>query len=428
MMNTFTVIFLIALSAYFVFRWWLNERQMKFVANHRDKIPEYFQDKLSIEDHHKAADYSKAYGKLSRYQLLFETAILLVWTLGGALTWVDEFWAASEFSPLWQGIWVILSVVIISTLVSLPFSIYQTFSIEQRFGFNHTTGSVFMGDLIKGLLINLVIGIPFLWLVLWLMIGSGSLWWLYVWMVSVAFFFLMYWGYPTYIAPIFNKFNPLDNETLKQRIENLLTQCGFESKGVFVMDGSKRSSHSNAYFGGLGNSKRVVFFDTLMKQLSEDEIEAVLAHELGHFRLNHIKKGFVQMNLYMLALLGLLGWVITQSWFYSGLNVAIPSSTTAPYIALVLFFMVIPKFTFIIDPIFSYLSRKHEFEADAFAASKKDAQLLIDALVKLNKENAKTVTPDPMYSMVYDSHPPATIRIEHLLSLIKTDTPASADS
>ncbi len=414
-MNTFTVIFLIALSTYLVFRWWLNERQMKYVTEHRNKIPEYFETKLSLDDHHKAADYSIAYGRLSRYQLLFETAILLAWTLGGALTLVDEFWAASEIDKIWQGIWFILSVVIISTLVTLPFSIYQTFSIEQRFGFNQTTRSVFIGDLFKGLVINLLIGVPFLWLVLWIMTASGSFWWLYVWFVSVGFFFLMYWGYPTYIAPLFNKFKPLENESLKQRIENLLTQCGFASKGVFVMDGSKRSSHSNAYFGGLGNSKRVVFYDTLMEQLSEDEIEAVLAHELGHFRLNHIKKGFIQMTLYMLSLLAILGWLINENWFYNGLNV--PSSSIAPHMALTLFFMIIPKFTFIIDPIFSYLSRKHEFEADAFAASKKEAQLLIDALVKLNRENAKTVTPDPIYSMVYDSHPPATIRINHLLAL-----------
>ena len=413
-MNEFTYVFLLALTAWFSFRWWLNERQIKYVVQHRDNIPEYFAGKLSIDDHHKAADYAVAYGRLTRYQLVFDSALLLVWTLGGALTLLDQFWASDQASPIWHGIWFMLSVVIISSLVSLPFSIYQTFNIEQKFGFNHTTRAVFISDLIKGLVINLLIGIPFLWIVLWLMQVTGTLWWFYVWLVSVGFIFLMYWGYPTFIAPLFNKFKPLDNESLKQRIEKLLQQCGFESKGVFVMDGSKRSSHSNAYFGGLGNSKRVVFFDSLMEQLEDDEIEAVLAHELGHFRLNHIKKGFVQMNLYMLALLAILGWMINQDWFYAGLNAPVPGTA---HMALVLFFMIIPKFTFIIDPLFSYFSRKHEFEADAFAASKKDAQLLINALVKLNRENAKTVTPDPLYSMVYDSHPPATIRIDHLLSL-----------
>jgi STE24 endopeptidase len=292
----------------------------------------------------------------------------------------------------------------------LPFSLYHTFVIEERFGFNKTTPVTFIGDLAKQGLLMLLLGVPLTWAALWLMQGSGELWWLYLWLLWAGFSLLMFWAYPAVIAPLFNKFTPLDNEQLQQRIQALLDRCGFKSKGIFVMDGSRRSGHGNAYFTGMGRNKRIVFFDTLLETLEADEIEAVLAHELGHFKRRHVQKRIVIMMLMSLGGLALLGWLIQQTWFYQGLGVTQPSN----HLALLLFLMVTPVFTLFLQPLASWFSRRHEFEADDYAASQSSAGYLIRALVKLYKENANTLTPDPLYSAFYDSHPPAPVRVAHL--------------
>jgi STE24 endopeptidase len=264
----------------------------------------------------------------------------------------------------------------------------------------------------KGAALGLALGLPLLFAILWLMQQMGELWWLYTWLLLSAFSILMMWIYPTWIAPIFNKFEPLAEGDTLNRIKNLLERCGFSSNGVFVIDGSKRSSHGNAYFSGFGRNKRIVFYDTLLKMLSDDELEAVLAHELGHFKKKHIIKSILISFATTFIGLAVLAWLMKNDWFYHGLGVSTPST----YMALLLFAMVSPVFTFVLSPIMSLFSRKNEFEADAFAADQTDAQHLIKALVGLYRENASTLTPDPVYSAFYDSHPPAPVRIAHLNS------------
>jgi len=336
--------------------------------------------------------------------------LLFCWTIGGGLNLLDTAWLALELSPLTTGVAVLMSAFVIGSLLDLPISVYKTFVIEERFGFNKITPTLFITDTLKSTAIAMAFGIPLAWIVLWLMQQSGSLWWLYVWLVWMSFIFFMMWAYPAFISPIFNKFKPLEDQALKQRIEALMKKTGFSSNGIFVMDGSRRSGHGNAYFTGLGTNKRIVFYDTLIESLSPEEIEAVLAHELGHFKHGHIKKRLISTAAMSLAGLALLGWLINQQWFFQGLGIETPSTHTA----LMLFMLVLPVFTFFIGPIMSRISRKHEFEADDFAAEHANADALISALVKMYEENAATLTPDNLYSAFHDSHPPAPIRIAHL--------------
>lgn len=390
--------------------YWLDQRQIRHVSARRSKVPDEFADRITLPEHQKAADYTIARVRFSAVGQIVGVLFLLVWTLGGGIDVLDQFWRGQELNVVWTGVLVMLSVLVISELIELPISAYRTFYIEQRFGFNKSTVGLFLGDTAKQVLLTAIIGAPLLWVILWLMQHMGEQWWLYVWAVWMGFSLFMMWAYPAFIAPLFNKFSPLENSELRTRIENLLKRCGFTSNGIFIMDGSRRSSHGNAYFTGLGKNKRIVFFDTLLESLDPEETEAVLAHELGHFKHKHIQKRILSMAVMSLLGLALLGYLMQQDAFYSGLGVHQPSQ----YAALILFMMVMPLFSIYLQPIFSWFSRKHEFEADAFAAEQSNANRLIQALVKLYKENASTLTPDPLYSAFHDSHPPAPVRIAHL--------------
>ena len=409
----FTYIFTGLLAVTVITQLWLAQRQLRAVNSHRESVPEAFATRIPLAAHQKAADYTAARVGFSRLDIIISALLLLAWTLGGGLQVINNFWVRPDLGTVGSGVGVILSVMIFMSILDLPLSAWRTFVIEQKFGFNRMTRSLFIKDFIKSAVLTIVIGGPLIALVLWIMDISGPLWWLYVWIVWTLFTLLMMWAWPSFIAPLFNKFEPLDDGSLKQRIEGLLEKCGFHSNGIFVMDGSTRSAHGNAYFSGLGNNKRIVFYDTLIKQLDENEIEAVLAHELGHFRLRHIRKRMISMSLISLAALALLGWLSQQAWFYEGLGVTSPS----PHMALLLFVMLAPVFGYFLTPVMSWLSRKHEFEADEYASGKTDANILIEALVKMYEENASTLTPDEVYSSFYDSHPPAPVRINHLKQL-----------
>jgi STE24 endopeptidase len=410
--NLFTTLFLISLGASIIVQWFLVQRHINHIRSNRQQVPEAFNDKIPVEAHHKAADYTQAKVKTGLVELIIGSLFLLIWTLAGGLQLLDNWWRSHELSEILTGTGFILSIFAIMAILDLPMSIYRTFKLEQSFGFNKMTPKIFIIDLIKNAVVGLLIGTPLILLVLWIMENSGSYWWIYVWATWLSFSLIMMWAYPAFIAPLFNKFRPLENTELKTRIENLLTRNGFKSQGIFVMDGSTRSSHGNAYFTGLGANKRIVFFDTLIDELSYDEIEAVLAHELGHFKCNHIRKRFSVLGGVFLVGLALLGWLINEPWFYNGLGVEQAST----YMALILFVIVSPAFTFFLQPLFSFISRQHEFEADDFAASQAQTENLITALVSLYRENANTLTPDPLYSAFHDSHPPAPIRIAHLKS------------
>ncbi|BAZ94758.1 Zn-dependent protease [Thiohalobacter thiocyanaticus] len=409
-MNLYTAIFLVMLLATALTQWWLAARHMRYIRNHRGQVPAAFRDHIPLASHRKAADYTLAKTRLGLAEGAYGYLILLAWTLGGGLALLNGAWSQLEWSPLWTGVAVMLSLFMLSSLLDLPFSLYHTFGLEARFGFNRTDLPTFIGDMLKNGLLLLLLGTPLIAVVLWLMQASGSLWWLYVWIVWMGFTLLMLWAYPAFIAPLFNKFSPLEDNELRQRIESLLSRCGFTSNGIFVMDGSKRSGHGNAYFTGLGENKRIVFFDTLLKSLDPDEVEAVLAHELGHFKHKHVHKRLVSMALLSLAGLAALGWLIQQPAFFHGLGVNEPSL----HMGLILFLLVSPLFGFFLSPLMNALSRKHEFEADAYAASQTRAGDLVQALVKLYRENASTLTPDPLYSSFYDSHPPAPVRVAQL--------------
>ena len=411
-MNTFTVIFLIFLSLSVIVQLRLNFRHFRHIFSHRDKVPDAFADNITLSDHQKAADYTQAKIKINSLDLLLATFFILAWTLGGALYAIDQSWRSLGWSELWTGTFFLLCVITIMSLLDMPMSIYRTFFLEQKFGFNKTSWSTFFTDMIKQGIVTLLIATPLLMLILWLMRSAGTFWWLYVWVVWMVTSLFIMWAYPTFIAPLFNKFRELKDNELRQRIESLLARNGFSSSGVFVMDGSTRSTHGNAYFTGLGKNKRIVFFDTLLDKLSHDEIEAVLAHELGHFYCKHIVKRLIMIAVLSLLGLATLGWLIQMPWFYEGLGIA--ATASSEYIALILFAMVSPTFIFFLQPIFSAMSRKHEFEADKFATQQIPAKHLIHALVVLYKENANTLTPDPVYSAFYDSHPPAPIRIAQL--------------
>jgi len=409
-MNAFTYIFLLALAASLCVRFWLAARHIAHIRKHRETVPESFAGRIPLEDHHKAADYTLTNTRVGMIALVYDSLLLLGWTLGGGLEWLDNSWRDAALQPVITGIAVIFSALLIMTVLDLPFSLYHTFVVEERFGFNRSTPAVFIADLLKNALLLVFIGGPLIALALWIMEASGGLWWLYLWAVWMVFTLVMFWAYPAVIAPLFNKFSPLDNEVLKQRIQALMDKCGFRSKGIFVMDGSKRSGHGNAYFTGFGSNKRIVFFDTLLESLNPTEIEAVLAHELGHFKLRHIQKRLLSTFALSLAALALLGWLAGEAWFYQGLGVSQPS----PWMALLLFMLAMPVFSFFLQPVLSLLSRKHEFEADAYAVRQASGADLIKALVKMYRENASTLTPDPLYSAFHDSHPPAPVRISHI--------------
>jgi len=408
--NFFTYIFLFSLFAGIFVQWFLVQKHINCVRSNRNNVPEAFNDKISLEAHQKAADYTEAKVKTGLFELIIGSALLLLWTLAGGLQFLDNWLRTFGMSEILTGTALILSVFAIMTILELPLSLFKIFKIEQSFGFNKMTPKIFFVDLLKNTIVGFLIGAPLLLFVLWIMENSGTYWWVYVWFTWLTFSLLMMWAYPAFIAPIFNKFRTLENDELKTRIENLLSRNGFKSNGIFVMDGSTRSTHGNAYFTGLGANKRIVFFDTLMEELSYDEIEAVLAHELGHFKCNHIRKRISLLAAIFFIGLGILGWLINQAWFYNGLGIEQMST----YIALLLFVMISPAFTFFLQPIFSFISRQHEFEADDFAAGQAQTENLITALVNLYRENANTLTPDPLYSAFHDSHPPAPIRIAHL--------------
>ena len=409
-MNVFTYIFLFSLFAGIFVQWFLVQKQINSVRSNRDNVPEAFNDKISLEAHQKAADYTEAKVKTGLFELMIGSALLLLWTLAGGLQFLDNWLRTFGMSEIFTGTALILSVFAIMAILELPLSLFKIFKIEQSFGFNKMTPKVFFVDLLKNTIVGFLIGAPILLFVLWIMENSGTYWWAYVWFTWLTFSLLMMWAYPAFIAPIFNKFRTLENDELKTRIENLLARNGFKSNGIFVMDGSTRSTHGNAYFTGLGANKRIVFFDTLIDELSYDEIEAVLAHELGHFKCNHIRKRISLLAAIFFIGLAILGWLINQPWFYNGLGI----DQMSTYIALLLFVMVSPAFTFFMQPLFSFISRQHEFEADDFAAGQAQTENLITALVNLYRENANTLTPDPLYSAFHDSHPPAPIRIAHL--------------
>ncbi len=417
-MNTLTILFLVFLAAGIAARLWLAGRHLAHVERYRDEVPEAFRARITQAAHRKAADYTGARTRLGRWETLFHGAVLLAWTLGGGLELADHLWRGLHWPALATGVGVILSVFLVGALLELPFNLYETFVIEQRFGFNRQTPRLFVADLLKGTALALILGGPLATVVLWLMLKAGGLWWLYVWLVWFGFSLLMAWAFPTFIAPLFNRFQPLEDSALRERIERLLDRNGFSARGIFVMDGSRRSQHGNAYFTGLGTSKRIVFFDTLLEKLAGDEVEAVLAHEVGHFKRRHVIKRMATMAVASLAGLAVLGWLIQAPWFYRGLGVSTPSA----HMALLLFMLALPVFTFFLQPVLAWISRRHEFEADDFAAGQADPETLVRALVKLYSENASTLTPDPLYSAFHDSHPPAPIRVAHLQA--KSHAPA----
>ncbi|HCV13912.1 MAG TPA: peptidase M48 [Candidatus Accumulibacter sp.] len=409
MPNVLSFSFIAALLLMCALRLWLARRQVACVMAHRAAVPASFADRIELKAHQKAADYTVARTRFGRLCLAIEVALLLVLTLGGGLQTIHDFWSP-RVGGLAYGVAVIFSVVLVSAVVDLPLTLYRQFVIEERFGFNRMTATLFLVDLAKQATLGLVIGIPLLLAVLWLMDHMGPWWWLYVWLFWCAFNLLLLFLYPTWIAPLFNSFAPLEDAALQARIEALLTRCGFASSGLFVMDGSKRSSHGNAYFTGFGRSKRIVFFDTLLERLQAGEMEAVLAHELGHFRHHHVTRRMLILFVVSLAFLAVLGQLIDAEWFFRGLGLS--NENTA--LGLLLFFLVGPVFTFLLTPLLSLLSRRDEYEADRYAAANASADDLVAALVKLYQDNAATLTPDPLHSLFYDSHPPAALRVARL--------------
>ena len=409
----FSALFIGALLLTTVAQMWLARRHLAHIQAHRAKVPSDFREQIDLSAHQKAADYTSDKTRLTMLSTPFNALLLFVFTLGGGVQWIADLWLTTFTNSLIQGLAVILTVLLLSSLLEMPFSLYRTFVIEARYGFNKMTLAMYLADTAKSLLLGALFGLPLLFGVLWLMERMGANWWLYVWGVWVTFNLLLLFIYPSFIAPLFNKFTPLQDETLKMRIKALLQKCGFTAQGLFVMDGSKRTSHGNAYFTGFGKTKRIVFFDTLLERLMPTEIEAVLAHELGHFKRHHVLKRIVFTFALSLGFLWLLAQLMKASWFYVGLGVT--SSSTA--LALLLFFMILPVFSFLLHPLMSYYSRKHEFEADAYAAQQTDAHNLASALVKMYQDNAATLTPDPLYSTFYDSHPPALMRIARLQTL-----------
>ncbi len=410
-MNAFGWIFLAALVAATATRIWLAMRQMRHVRAHRGAVPHTFAESIPLAAHQKAADYTVVKARVGVVDVLIGAAALLALTLGGLLQWISDRWAGTfEPGSLLHGVALIVSVVLLLSALELPLTAYRTFVVEARFGFNRMSVRLFVADLARQMLLGALLGIPLLVLVLWLMERMGESWWLYVWLAWMGFNLLVLLLYPTVIAPLFNRFTPLEDPELAGRVEALLRRCGFKSKGLFVMDGSKRSNHGNAYFSGFGAAKRIVFFDTLLSRLAPAEVEAVLAHELGHFKRHHVWKRIGVLFAASLLFLWVLGELIGHEWFYTGLGVSTQTTATA----LLLFVLAMPVFTFFLHPVTSLVSRRHEFEADAYAAAHASAPQLVKALVKLYQDNAATLTPDPLHSAFYDSHPPAATRIARL--------------
>jgi STE24 endopeptidase len=409
-MPAFTLLFLVALGASLGLRLWLARRQIRCVRRHRHAVPPAFSDAIDADSHRRAADYSVERTRLKALDDLVEALLLLAWTLGGGLAAVDAAWRALALPPVLTGLGVLATIVLVGALVDLPLRIYRTFVVEQRHGFNRTSPALFAADQARAGGLLLVLGAPLAAAVLGLMQAAGPGWWLPAWALWLAFNLLLVWAWPAFIAPLFNAFSLLSDAHLRTRIDALLERCGFTSGGVYVVDGSRRSGHGNAYFTGLGRHKRIVFYDTLLEQLGGAELEAVLAHELGHFKRHHIGQQIAVMAGASLGALALLAWLMQQGWFYTGLGVPQPSS----HAALALFILMLPVFTVFLQPLLAGLSRHHEFEADAFAAHQCPADDLIGALVGLYRHNASTLTPDPLWSAFYDAHPGATERIAHL--------------
>jgi STE24 endopeptidase len=416
-----SLVFCALLVAGLITRTVLASRQIRHVARHRAAVPAAFAQTITPEAHRKAADYTITKARFGLLETALEAALLLGWTLLGGLDWLNQTLLAALGGGMVQQLTLLAAFAMIGGMVGLPLAWWSTFRIEERFGFNKMTLSLWLGDLVKGALVGALVGLPIAALVLWLMGAAGASWWVWAWGVWMIFNLLALVLYPTLIAPLFNKFEPLQDEALKARVNALMQRCGFAAKGLFVMDGSKRSAHANAYFTGFGAAKRVVFFDTLLQQLSPAEIDAVLAHELGHYKRRHILKRIVFM--FALSLLGfaLLGWVSGQIWFYTGLGVVPSLDAPNNALALLLFMMVVPLFTYFLSPLMARLSRSHEFEADAYAMAQTNGQDLASALLKLYKDNASTLTPDPLFARFYYSHPPASERIARLRT---TGTPA----
>ena len=412
-----TLLFAAALVLSLAVKFWLATRQMRHVALHRNQVPAAFASDVSLQAHQRAADYTLAKGRFGLFSSAFGSAVLLGWTLLGgldALNTVVRDAVQPQFGNLAYQLCLLAAFALIGGLLDLPFELYSTFRIKAQFGFNRNTWRLYLADMVKGLAVGAVIGLPLAAAVLWIMGAAGAWWWLWAWGMWAAFNLLIMVLYPTVIAPLFNKFEPLADEALKVRVQTLMQRCGFAAKGLFVMDGSKRSAHGNAYFTGLGASKRVVFFDTLLSKLSPGEVEAVLAHELGHFKHRHVTQRLVMMFAMSLAGLALLGWLAGQTGFYLGLGVRPNIAAPNDALALILFMTALPVFGFFVAPLMAQLSRRHEFQADAYARAQSSAADLSSALLKLHQDNAATLTPDPLYVRFYYSHPPTTERLAAL--------------
>ena len=409
-MQWLTPVFIVALLTATAVDLWLARRQMAEVERHRSQVPGPFAAAITLAEHTKAADYTIAKLRVGRLGTIIDTVVTLLLTLGGGIAAVDALWRHTHLAQPWLGLLVIASIALLIQLLNLPLSLWRTFRLEARFGFNRTTPALYLADLLKGLALAVLLGGPLLLATLLLMERAGRWWWTWAWGLWLAVMFFMAWAWPAFVAPLFNKFSPLQDAQLQERIEALLQRCGFASKRVFVVDNSRRSSHGNAYFTGIGRHKRIVFFDTLLERLAHPEVEAVLAHELGHFRLKHVRKRLLLSIALTFAGLALLGWLTRQSGFYSALGVPTPST----HAALLLFMLVVPAFTFFVTPLSSRWSRRHEFEADDFATRNASAGELATALVKLHRDNASTLTPDPVYAAFYYSHPPPMTRISRL--------------
>jgi STE24 endopeptidase len=417
---TFSLLFAVALAVSLALKVWLAQRQIAHVASHRDRVPQAFAASIALPAHQKAADYTRDKQRAGIVETLVDTALVAALIFGGGVAMLVSWTQALPLPPIWRDVVMLGALALLSGIVGLPFSWYRTFRIEARYGFNRTTFALWIIDLLKGAAVGVALGLPLLLLILWLMKSAGTWWWLYAWAAWLVFQVGVLLLYPTVIAPWFNRFTPLAAGPVRERIERLLARCRFAARGLFVMDGSRRSGHGNAYFTGFGKSRRIVFFDTLIERLAPEEIEAVLAHELGHFRRRHVQKRIVGSSIAALGFLALLAWLAREPWFYAGLGIGDDTVATAigrPGVALALFSLALPAFTFLLVPLTSLYSRRHEYEADAFAAQNASPTSLVRALVKLYEDNAATLTPDPLHSAFYDSHPPAALRVAHLVRL-----------
>lgn len=409
-----TLAFVMALVTGLLMKFWLNTRQIRHVSQHRNQVPTAFTQTIALQAHQKAADYTIAKVRLGLADMALGAAVLIGWTLLGGLSWLNQILLVWLGGGMVQQLALLAAFVIVSSLIDLPLSLYRTFVLEDRFGFNKMTRKLWLADFLKSSLIGALVGLPIAALILWMMNATGSFWWVWAWGVWMGLNLLMLLVYPTYIAPLFNKFSPLEDKALQDRVTALMARCGFAAKGLFVMDGSRRSAHANAYFTGFGASKRVVFYDTLLEKLSAKEVEAVLAHELGHFKHKHVIKRIVTLFAMSLAGFALLGWLATQAWFYTGLGVIPNLGAANDALALLLFLLAVPVFSFFIAPVMARSSRRHEFEADAYAMAQTSGSDLSTALLKLFQDNASTLTPDPMYVRFFYSHPPASERLARM--------------